>query len=154
MSFNHRNLRFQLCGNLTAVATAMRDAANAADHFSQLIRDHPFHPGHSSFLPPNGQFLQVPPAPTPLPAAHTGGKRKNLEDVEDGRKRRKTKPKDPNAPKRPASSYLLFQNEVRQDLKQQNPTLPNNELLHLISKAWNDMPKEKKDVSVGLCTWS
>ena len=56
------------------------------------------------------------------------------------------KPKDPNAPKRPASSYLLFQNEVRQELKAKNPTLPNNELLGLIAKMWKDMPKSERDV--------
>lgn len=128
----------------------MREAANVADQYSQLVRDSPYHPGTSNFLPPNGQYLQMAPAPSPLHAAPTGGKRKNAEDGEDGKKRRKTKPKDPLAPKRPASSYLLFQNDVRGDLKAKNPHLPNNELLHLISKAWNDMPRGQKDVSTGL----
>lgn len=71
-----------------------------------------------------------------------GGKRKR--EAED-KKKRKTKPKDPNAPKRPPSSYLLFQNEVRQQLKAKHPNIPNNELLNLIAKAWGEMPKKEKD---------
>jgi transcriptional regulator HMO1 len=79
----------------------------------------------------------------------TGGKRKSRGGGEDaeGKRRRKIKPKDPNAPKRPPSSYLLFQNEVRQELKAKHPNIPNNELLAKIAKAWSDMPKEQKDVS-------
>ena len=130
------------------VAAALRDAASYADQFAQLVRDIPYHPGHSGFVPPNGQFLQLPPAPAPAPVA-TGGKRKSRdgEEIMDGKRKRKTKPKDPNAPKRPPSSYLMFQNDVRQKIKAEHPNLPNNELLLLISKAWNDMPKEQKDVS-------
>lgn len=126
----------------------MRDAATIADQFSQIIRDIPYHPGHPGFMPPNGQFLQLPPAPVPPTPA--GGKRKSRATDEDGegKKKRKTKPKDPNAPKRPASSYLLFQNEIRQELKAKNPHLTNNELLAQISKVWTDMPKEEKDVSL------
>ena len=98
-------------------------------------------------MPPNGQLLQLPPAPAP-PPAQTGGKRKarDADDAVEGKKKRKVKPKDPNAPKRPASSYLMFQNDVRQELKAKNPHLPNNELLNLIAKAWSEMPKEQKDV--------
>ena len=125
----------------------MRDAATFAEQFSQLVRDIPYHPGHPGFMPPNGQLLQLPPAPAP-PPAQTGGKRKarDADDAVEGKKKRKVKPKDPNAPKRPASSYLMFQNDVRQELKAKNPHLPNNELLNLIAKAWSEMPKEQKDV--------
>ena len=130
----------------------MRDAATIAEQFSQIVRDIPYHPGHPGFMPPNGQLFQLPPAPV-MPPAPTGGKRKTRggeEGGEDVKKKRKTKPKDPNAPKRPASSYLLFQNDVRQELKAKNPHLPNNELLNLIAKAWGEMPKEQKDVSIRL----
>ncbi|KAI0699813.1 high mobility group box domain-containing protein [Cytidiella melzeri] len=71
-----------------------------------------------------------------------GGKRKRAGEE---KKTKKTKPRDPNAPKRPPSSYLLFQNEVRQELKSKNPNIPNNELLNLIARAWGEMPKEQKD---------
>lgn len=66
--------------------------------------------------------------------------------MEGHKVKRPRKPKDPNAPKRPASSYLLFQNEIRQDLKAKNPNMPNNELLGLIAKMWKDMSRDEKDV--------
>ncbi|TFK22190.1 HMG-box [Coprinopsis marcescibilis] len=77
------------------------------------------------------------------------GKRKDhvhLEDADTGKKRKRVvKPKDPNAPKRPASSYILFQNDVRNDLRKENPTLTNPELLALISDKWKNMTEEEKD---------
>ncbi|EAU80600.1 hypothetical protein CC1G_11400 [Coprinopsis cinerea okayama7 len=76
------------------------------------------------------------------------GKHKDhgLEDGDGGKKRKRAaKPKDPNAPKRPASSYILFQNEVRNELKRQNPNLTNPELLTLISEKWKNMTDEQKE---------
>lgn len=65
----------------------------------------------------------------------------------DGRKRkREVKEKDPNAPKRPASAYLLFQNQVRSKYKTANPNLPQSDLLQLISQQWSNMPQEEKQV--------
>lgn len=116
----------------------MRNCATIADQFAQLVSHVPYNPMLS-----NGQFAMAAPLPTPLPAR---GKRKAGDDVEGRRAKKAKKPKDPNAPKRPASSYLLFQNEVRQELKAKNPTLPNNELLGLIAKMWKDMPKSERDV--------
>ncbi|KAH6915481.1 high mobility group box domain-containing protein [Coprinopsis sp. MPI-PUGE-AT-0042] len=72
----------------------------------------------------------------------------NQKDVEeDGSKKRKrtSKPKDPNAPKRPASSYILFQNDIRTELKKQNPNLSNPQLLSLISDKWKNMTDEEKE---------
>lgn len=79
------------------------------------------------------------------------GKRKaafSPEDTDGPKKRkRNTKPKDPNAPKRPASSYILFQNEVRKELKEQHPNLDNAGLLSLIAEQWKNMPEEQKEAS-------
>lgn len=86
---------------------------------------------------PNPQFV---PVAIPQPVT---GKRKTRDEVE-GKKKKIIR--DPNAPKRPASSYLLFQNDVRQSLKAKHPNVPNNELLQIISKLWQEMPKEQKDV--------
>ena len=112
------------------------------DHFAQLVNHTPLAP--NGILPPNGQYA-IPVLPAPIPT----GKRKGrgAEDGE-GRKRAK-KPKDPNAPKRPASSYLLFQNDVRKELRAKNPDIPNNELLNLISDMWKKMPKDERDVCDG-----
>ena len=81
----------------------------------------------------------------------TKGKRKAASSPEDGdaskKRKRATKPKDPNAPKRPASSYILFQNEVRKELKERHPDLTNADLLSLISEQWKSMSDEQKEAS-------
>lgn len=140
-SSSHANHHPQLIGSLGAVAETMRNCATFAEQFAQLIAPVTY-PG-APVIFPNGQLPQMPP-PHIEP---TGGKRKARggEDGE-GKRKRKSKPKDPNAPKRPPSSYLLFQNEVRQELKIKYPNMSNNELLAKISKIWSEMPKEKKDV--------
>lgn len=72
-----------------------------------------------------------------------------LDDDEAPKKRkRNAKPKDPNAPKRPASSYILFQNEIRKQLKDQHPELTNAELLNMISDIWKKMSEDEKAVSI------
>jgi len=77
------------------------------------------------------------------------GKRRFAHSPEDGevtkKRKRNTKPKDPNAPKRPASSYILFQNEVRKELKEQHPNLSNSDLLGMISEQWKHMSDEQKE---------
>jgi hypothetical protein len=77
------------------------------------------------------------------------GKRKADDDDDltaNGKRKRTTKKKDPNAPKRPASSYLLFQNEVRKEIKAQFPQLSNTELLNVVKTNWNEMSEEQKAV--------
>ena len=74
------------------------------------------------------------------------------EEVETGKKGRKKaarKPKDPNAPKRPPSSYLLFQNEIRNDLKEKFPDVPHSELLKMIASRWAALSEVEKQVSHG-----
>jgi len=92
----------------------------------------------------------VPGASSRLHDDSTKGKRKADPSPEDGdgpkKRKRNVKPKDPNAPKRPASSYILFQNEVRKDLKEQHPELSNSDLLGLISEQWKHMSEEQKEV--------
>ena len=95
----------------------------------------------------------------PSSVSQVNGKRKaevlddddGEEEVETGKKGRRRKapkkPKDPNAPKRPPSSYLLFQNEVRNELKQSFPDLPHSELLKMISARWANMSDADKQVS-------
>jgi len=128
--------KMQLIGSLGAVAETMRNCATIAEQFAQLIGPIPYHP---AVVMPNGPMQHMQGA---LNVDMAGGKRKRDGEL---KKTRKSKPKDPNAPKRPPSSYLLFQNEVRQELKAKNPNIPNNELLNMIAKTWNDMPREQKD---------
>jgi len=50
--------------------------------------------------------------------------------------RRKRQRKDPNAPKRGASAFLLFANEKRKALKDANPTLHNTEISRRLGAIW------------------
>ncbi|KAK0191455.1 hypothetical protein F5146DRAFT_1048764 [Armillaria mellea] len=79
------------------------------------------------------------------------GKRKHS-DVEepavDGKRKRIVKAKDPNAPRRPASTYLLFQNEMRAATKQEHPNIPNQELMSLMTKMWSEMSAAEKQTYV------
>lgn len=53
------------------------------------------------------------------------------------KKKRSKKEKDPNAPKRPMSAYLAYQNQNREKYKAANPGINNQALLYLISEKWN-----------------
>jgi len=52
--------------------------------------------------------------------------------------------KDPNAPKRNPSAFLLFSQDKRKELKNLNPGMKNTDISILLGKAWRDTPAEKK----------
>ncbi|PWN37068.1 uncharacterized protein FA14DRAFT_9579 [Meira miltonrushii] len=54
--------------------------------------------------------------------------------------------RDPNAPKRPPSAYLLFQNEIREDMRQQFKELSYSDVLGKISEAWKNLTDEQRKV--------
>ena len=124
----------------------MRECASVAEQFAQIVGNFSFN-GNPPPFPAlaNGQYpMPIPPS---LPAAEETGKKRKSRGGDDADGKRKKKLKDPNAPKRPPSSYLLFQNDVRNELKAKNPGMRNNELLSAIAKLWAEMPQEQKDVS-------
>ncbi|EIN10173.1 HMG-box [Punctularia strigosozonata HHB-11173 SS5] len=131
--------RLQTMDALRSVAEGMRHAATVLDNFAGAVsRMH-----HGQGIPPlpQGYALSSPVLP------QGGGPPRQVEEHAQPQKRkRQTKVKDPNAPKRPASSYLLFQNAVRQEIKKENPSLPNNELLALISQRWAGMSEKEKQI--------
>jgi len=147
--------RIQLMTQLNTVAESMRKCADIADHFAQTVA----HMGPNGGFPPLPQFnapmidmskmvQPLPPPPEPTQAPPTNGKRKAATLVDGETKKRKAKkPRDPDMPKRPASSYLLFQNEVRQAMKKNNPGMANHEILSTISQRWANMTAEEKEVS-------
>jgi len=72
-----------------------------------------------------------------------------LELGDDGlpkKKKRERKFKDPNAPKGPASAYILFQNDIRAAYKKEHPEMTNKELLRLIGDQWKALDEGKKAV--------
>jgi HMG (high mobility group) box len=115
----------------------MRHCANVADQFAQMLTQASFDGNH---LDPPG-------------VVHAGAKRLGTEeeDVEGATKRRRItnkKVKDPDAPKRAASSYIFFQNDLRQELRKQHPGITMPELLTRVSKQWAEMTPEQKAVRV------
>lgn len=71
-----------------------------------------------------------------------------LEIGENGlprKRKREKKIKDPNAPKGPASAYILFQNDIRSAYKKEHPDMSNKELLRLIGDQWKTLADDKKD---------
>jgi hypothetical protein len=92
-------------------------------------------------------FLPSPFSP-PSPVEVKGKRKEFVFDDGDGSKKRKrsVKPKDPNAPKRPASSYILFQNEKRGLLREENPDLSNAAILQLCSDMWKNADDETREV--------
>jgi len=88
-----------------------------------------------------------------VPAKSTSStkrKAKEMEDDGEGKPKKKRQPRkarDPNEPKRPASAYILFQNDIRKELKSQHPGITQTELLNLIAKQWTEMTEDQKLVS-------
>ncbi|CAO1629334.1 unnamed protein product [Sympodiomycopsis kandeliae] len=56
------------------------------------------------------------------------------------------KARDPDAPKRPPSAYLLFQNEVRADMREKFPEMPYKEILGKVSEAWKNLSEEDRKI--------
>ncbi|EPT03167.1 hypothetical protein FOMPIDRAFT_1116461 [Fomitopsis schrenkii] len=129
-------MKMQFANSLGHVAQQLRDCAAVADQLAGSVTGMPYNP---ALMQPLMQYAM----PAGLAVATTPtGKRKARGDVE-GKKTRKKK--DPLAPKRPPSSYLLFQNEVRSELKKTHPGMPNNELLGMIAKQWSEMSQGEKE---------
>jgi len=146
----------------------MRKCAEISDQYAHVLHGlgpatlqviQPMPPMGSPFAagPPMGvnpqlnmkQMMPPPPPQLPVVAAQPNGVSKRKADHgqegETTKRKRVKKPRDPDAPKRPPSSYLLFQNEVRQAMKKANPTMANHEILTNISQRWAGMSPEEKE---------
>jgi upstream-binding transcription factor len=53
---------------------------------------------------------------------------------------------DPNRPKRPPSSYILFSKEARKNILEERPGMGANMVTTLVSLKWKDMSEEDKQV--------
>lgn len=70
------------------------------------------------------------------------------EPAEPATKAKKEKKiKDPNAPKRPPSAYIEFQNNVRAKFREADPELSYAEVLRKIAAVWGTMSDDEKKVS-------
>ncbi|KAF9224414.1 HMG-box [Gyrodon lividus] len=132
-------MRTQFITKLSTAADAMRQFSNFADALARVVAKVPL--DDSEVVETLQAVIDAVPAPS---------RKRNLGAVEltgdDSSKKRKRekKPKDPNAPKAPPSAYILFQNEVRNGVREQHPDVQYKELMGLISKQWNGLPPEMK----------
>lgn len=62
------------------------------------------------------------------------------------RKRKDKVAKDPDAPKKPISSYLIFQEAKRKELMEQYPGSPYKEILKRLGVIWKGMSDAEKEV--------
>lgn len=135
-------LFLQFLASLGSVAQQMRHCASIADQFAQTL-------SQASF---SGSSL---PSLIPPEAVGNGNKRQGTGDdnIEGPAKKRRVsnkKIKDPDAPKRAASSYLFFQNDLRQELRKEHPDISAAEVMARVSKQWAEMTREQKAVSLPL----
>jgi len=79
------------------------------------------------------------PSATADPASPDTGNENGIEKPKRIRAKR-----DPNQPKRPATAYILFQNDVRETFRATHPELNSKELSQELSKAWQALPLEKR----------
>lgn len=60
------------------------------------------------------------------------------------KKKKKKKVKDPNAPKRNQSSFFLYSNATRNDVKTSNPEAKFGEIAQIISRHFKALPEEER----------
>ena len=95
-------------------------------------------------------YTRLSPSSLPAPVVKASPVPMPSGEVKKERKQRTTKPKDPNAPKRPPSAYILFQNDVRDGLRKSNPEMAYKDLLGVISQKWKDLPENQKKVCLDI----
>ena len=84
-----------------------------------------------------------PPSLLSLPALSAASKKGSKKD--SGRKRKVRAKKDPNAPKRAMSAYILFSNDHRAQVKEEKPDMKFGEIARELADRWkNASPKDKE----------
>ena len=84
-------------------------------------------------------------AATASAAIAGGGETDDVGGAAAGKKRKKDrKPKDPNAPKRPLSSYLLFCVPERKKLSASNPEMKGRAVMAELGRRWGLLPEDQK----------
>lgn len=62
----------------------------------------------------------------------------------DRKTKSKKAPKDPNAPKRPLSSYMLWAGEVRNKIKEENPEYSITDIAKMLGKMWSNVGDDER----------
>ena len=58
--------------------------------------------------------------------------------------KKKKRVKDPNAPKKPLSGYMLYCKQMRQQVTDENPELKSKEIVSKIASMWRELSDEEK----------
>ncbi|OCF37847.1 hypothetical protein I317_05352 [Kwoniella heveanensis CBS 569] len=124
--------RQEMIASFREIAAAMTRCVQVIEDYTALTPAHLQKPdfsnlAHNLALLPNGQLISD--------AA-----------LKKERKKKDKKPKDPNAPKRPPSAYILFQNEIREDVRNSNPGMSYKDILVVISQKWKELTDAQKKV--------
>ncbi|KDE09608.1 hypothetical protein MVLG_00015 [Microbotryum lychnidis-dioicae p1A1 Lamole] len=134
--------RQALANAYVELASSLTRAANAADSYARELG--------VAATPAQLEALVANPPNLPFYGAKHGSKAAaGSDDEEDGegkskKKLKVKKVKDPNAPKRPASAYIEFQNSVREKFRTAAPEATYQEILRQISGIWQAMPDAEK----------
>lgn len=110
-----------------------RRAAGAPNSASPSVASYP-----GTTEPPEGSQSHGHMTPTPEANEKPGKRRRKA----DGPKRKK----DPLAPKRPPSAYILYQNDVRKEMQDKHQGMLYSEVLGKISESWQTLEESKKKV--------
>jgi len=139
----------ELAKSFNECAIVLRRTAGVAEHLATVVN-------HVSFLssPPEqkSQYLAVldianslsalVPSPNATPAAPSNKRKAGA--LKEPKEKKEKAAKDPNAPKKPATAYLLYQNKVRANVKAENPEFTNKELMGKIGALWSALPDNEK----------
>merc|ERR1712072_981749 len=55
------------------------------------------------------------------------------------------KPKDKNAPKRPSTAFFIFANEIREDVREENPDASIGQIGKILGQEWGNLDEDRKE---------
>jgi hypothetical protein len=59
-------------------------------------------------------------------------------------KTKKSKEKDPNAPKKPCTAYIIFSSDFRKKVKEEEPTISTTDITKRLAQMWKDVDDKTK----------
>jgi hypothetical protein len=60
----------------------------------------------------------------------------------------KKRKRDPDAPKAPLSSYMLFCRDMREELKSEKPELDAKQMVSELGKRWREISQDEREVTM------
>jgi len=127
---NHDEGKDEVVAAFSQLSVALNNAAKIVEHYTSALSKGGVSVKAAGEGPVVGKKRGRPSAGDEL----EGGKRK----------RQMKKEKDPNAPKRPASAYLLYQNDKRAEFVEKHKGITYHEMLSKISESWSNLTAAEK----------